>query len=163
MKRLFIFFLLLLVFPFSSRALSQDPEFPEKNRKVTTSYDIHRDTTVVRFGSMHLIGNDNQEGELRLTAFFTYKGKTFVKPESVALIFRSINRPLNRWELSQQKDLEITADDGHWKIQKVEIVDSNRRVNLAIESLGVSVPCEIFVKIASAKKMKMRLGDRSFD
>ena len=29
--------------------------------------------------------------------------------------------------------------------------------------LGVSVPCEIFAKVANAKKVKMRLGDRNFD
>ncbi len=76
----------------SSPALSQDPAFEEKAKKVITVYDNKTDTTVVRFGPMHLItfyarqepsvGEDEQ---IKLTAFFTYKGKTFAKPESVAL------------------------------------------------------------------------------
>jgi len=170
MKHQFILLSLLLLF--SSRALSQDPEYPEKTRKVTAIYDTRQDATVVRFGPMHIInfsslqgevGNLNEEGELRLSAFFTYKGKTFVKPESVALIFLSINRPDNRWELSRQKDFEIKADDGHWKSPNVAIVDSKKGNNIFVESLGVSVPCEIFAKVANAKKVKMRLGDRNFD
>ena len=170
MKRQFT--LLLLFFLFSSHALSQDPAYPEKTRKITTVYDSRQDATVVRFGPMHIInfsslqgevGNLNEEGELRLTAFFTYKGQTFVKPESVALIFLSINRPTDRWELSRQKNLEIRADDGRWTIPNVAIVDSKNGNNIVIESLGVSVPCEIFAKVANGKKVKMRLGDRTFD
>jgi hypothetical protein len=166
------FILLLFFLMFCSQALSQDPQSPEKTRKVAIIYDSKQDTTVVRFGPMHIInfsslqgeaGNLNEEGELRLTAFFTYKGQTFVKPESVALIFLSINRPLNRWELSHQKDFEIKADDGRWKIPDVAIVSSKNGSNIIVESLGVSVPCEIFAKVANAKKVKMRLGDRTFD
>jgi len=58
--------------------------------------------------------------------------------------------------------LEITADDGHWQIPNVELVDSKPNV-FVFELLGVSVPCGIFAKIANAKKVNLRLGDRSFD
>src|SRR5688500_14722745 len=69
--------------------MSQDPAFPEKDRKVTTVYNDKADTTVVRFGPMHLInfttGSPHsyaiEDGELRLSAFFTYRGKNFVKPQ----------------------------------------------------------------------------------
>jgi len=160
MKRCSIFLLFLLVLLYSSRAVSQDPAFPQNDRKVTTVYDNKTDTTAVRFGPMLLIYKEWQEGELSLTAFFTYKGKTFVRPESVALLFHSINLPTDRWELSQHKDLEITADDNHWKIPNVELVDSKHAINadLVNESLGVSVPCEIFAKIANAKKGEVATG-----
>jgi len=143
--------------------MSQDPAFPEKDRKVTTAYNDKTDTTVVRFGPMHLMNFSTgspysyaiEDGELRLSAFFTYKGKNFVKPQSIGLIFLSVNVPANRWELSKQKDLEITADDGHWNIPNVQIVDSKTGINLLIESLGVSIPCDVFARIANAKKSKV--------
>src|SRR5947209_532100 len=168
MKHHSILLLILVGLLCPSPTLSQDPEFPEKDTKVTIDYDKKTDTTVVRFGPMHLMNFSSgqisyaiAEGELRLSAFFTYKGKTLVKPESIALIFLSVNRPLDRWELSQHKDMEIAADSGHWKIPKVEVVDSKNNNNLVIESLGVSIPCEIFGKIANARKVNLRLGDRA--
>jgi len=161
---------ILMVLACSWPAVSQDPAFPDKDRKVTTVYNDKTQTTIVRFGPMHLInfssGQDSYaivDGELRLSAFFTYKGKTFVKPESIGLIFLSVNVPTNRWELSKQKDLEISADDSHWSIPNVQVVDSKNGNNLVIESLGVSIPCEAFARIANAKKVKLRLGDRRFD
>ncbi|MEP6707097.1 MAG: hypothetical protein ABJC05_06235 [Pyrinomonadaceae bacterium] len=169
MKRyscLLIAFALLLYAP---RALSQDRNYEENTRKVITVYDPKLDTTVVSFGLMRLITFyvrqetfESEEEGLRLSAFFTYKGKTFVKPESVALLFRSIVKSTNRWELSRHKDLEITADDSHWSFPNVELLGSGPGV-LVMESLGVSVPCGIFAKFANAKKVKLRLGDRSLD
>ncbi len=163
--------LIFMVLSCSLQVLSQDPAFPEKDRKVTTVYDDKTDTTVVRFGPMHLMNFSTgsphsyaiEDGELRLSAFFTYKGKNFVKPKSIGLIFLSVNRPANRWELSKQRDLDITADDGQWNIPNVQIVDSKIGNNLFIESLGVSIPCEVFLRIANAKKVKLRLGGRRFD
>ena len=171
MKKRYVPLLMFLVLSCLLQVMSQNPAFPERDRKVTSVYNDKTDTTVVRFGPMHLVNFSTssefsyaiEDGELRLSAFFTYKGKNFVKPQSIGLIFLSVNVPTNRWELSKQKDLEITADDGHWNIPNVEIVGSKRGNNLVIESLGVSVPCEAFARIANAKKVKLRLGDRRFD
>jgi len=104
-----------------------------------------------------------EDGELRLSAFFTYKGQTLIKPKSIGLLFLSVNIPSNRWELSKQKDLEITTDAAHWNIPDVQLVNSQKGTDLVIDSLGVSVPCDVFGKIANAKKAKFRLGDRHFD
>jgi hypothetical protein len=160
-----------MLFAVSWRAAAQDPAFPEKDRKITTVYNEKTDTTVVRFGPMHIINFKTgspfsyaiEDGELRLSGFFTYKGKAFAKPESIGLIFLSVNEPPNRWELSKQKDLEITGDDAQWSITTVHVVESKQSGNLFIESLGVSLPCEMFAKMAHAKKVKLRLGDRKFD
>jgi hypothetical protein len=163
--------IILALFSGAWRVTGQDPQFPEKDRKITAVYNERIDTTVVRFGPMHLVNFKTgspfsyaiEDGELRLSAFFTYKGKTFVKPESIALIFLSVNVPTNRWELSTRKDMEIMADDAHWSIPTVHVVESKNSGNLVIESLGVSIPCESFAKIANSKKIKLRLGDRKFD
>ena len=163
--------IVLIVIGASLGALAQDPAFPEKDKKVTTVYNDKTDTTVVRFGPMHLKNFTTnspfsyaiEDGELRLSAFFTYHGQTLIKPQSISLLFLSVNVPLNRWELSKQKDLEITADAAHWSIPDVQIVNSQKSMNLVVDSLGVSVPCEVFAKIANAKKAKFRLGDRHFD
>jgi len=169
--RWIVFLLLLTLFACLERVAGQDPAFPEKDRKITTVYNDKTDTTVVRFGPMHIFNFKTgspfsyaiEDGELRLSGFFTYKGKALVKPESIGLIFLSVNMPSNRWELSKQKDLEISADDAHWLIQTVEVVESKNSGSLVIESLGVSIPCESFGKIANAKKVKLRLGYRKFD
>ena len=171
MKKYYVPLLIVIVLGCSLHVFSQDPEFPEKDRKVTRVYNDKTDTTVVRFGPMHLINFSTgspfsyaiEDGELRLSAFFTYKGKVLVKPRTIGLIFLSVNRPTNRWELSKQKDLEITADADHWNIPNVEIVGSTNGNNLVIESLGVAIPCDVFAKIANAKKVKLRLGDRRVD
>lgn len=170
MKKFNVPLLIFVVFACSWSAMSQDPAFPEKDTKVTIVYNDKTDTTVVRFGPMHLINFSSgqnsyaiADGELRLSAFFTYKGKTLIKPKSIGLIFLSVNVPTNRWELSKQKDLEITTDTDHWTVPNVQVVDSKNGNNLIIESLGVSLPCETFAQIANAKKVKLRLGDRRFD
>ena len=163
--------IVLIVIGASLGAVAQDPAFPEKDKKVTTVYNDKTNTTVVRVGPMHLKNFTTnspfsyaiEDGELRLSAFFTYKGQTFIKPQSVGLLFLSVNISSNRWELSKQKDLEITADAAHWNIPDVKLVDSQKGTNLVIDSLGVSVPCDVFAKIANAKKAKFRLGDRHFD
>ena len=77
-------------------------------------------------------------------------------------MFMSVNVTPNRWELSKQKDLDIVADDGHWNIPNVHVVDS-KGSDLIMDSLGVTIPCETFRRIANAKKVKLRLGDRQFD
>jgi hypothetical protein len=164
---IFGFFLIIC----SLYAAAQDPAFPERDRKVTTVYNDKTDSTVVRFGPMHLKNFTTnsphsyaiEDGELRVSAFFTYKGHTLVKPQSIGLIFLSVNVSSNRWEISRQKDMEITADDEHWNIADVQVVNSQKSTELVVDSLGVSLPCEVFAKIANAKKAKFRLGDRRFD
>ena len=79
-------------------------------------------------------------------------GARTMKPETIGLLFLSVNIPSNRWELSKQKDMEITTDTAHWNIPDVQIVSSQKRMELVIDSLGVSVPCEVFAKIANAKR-----------
>src|SRR5437763_1009464 len=116
----------------SWQTVGQDSAIPEKDRKVTAVYDGKTDTTLVRFGPMHIFNFTTgspfsypiEDGELRLSGFFTYKGKEFVKPQSIGLMFMSVNVTPNRWELSKQKDLDIVADDGHWNIPNVHVVDS---------------------------------------
>ena len=164
-NNLYLVVLMVLACPW--RAVGQNTLFPEQERKVTSVYSDKTDTTIVRFGPMHLWNSINGTGlysisdtELGVFGFFTYKGKTFVKPESVRLIFVSVNVPTNRWELTKQKDLEITAEDGNWSIPNIEVIDSQRGVALVIDWLGVSIPCEEFAKIAGAKKLKLRFGDR---
>jgi len=162
---------LLLVIASSLCAHAQDSAFPEKDKKVTSVYNDKTDTTVVRFGPMHVINFKtgspfsyaNEDGELRLSGFFTYKGRTLIKPESIGLVFTSVNVLSSRWELSKQKDVEITTDGGHWNIPDVKVLNSQKDTSLIFESLGVAIPCEVFVKIANAKKAKVRLGDRQFD
>ena len=65
--------------------------------------------------------------------------------------------------IAKQKDMEITSDSGHWNIPDVQVVNSQNDSNVVIDKLGVSIPCEVFGKIANAKKAKFRLGDRHFD
>lgn len=170
MKKYYVPLLIVIVLGCSLRVLSQD--LSEEARKVTSVYNDKTDTTVVRFGPMHLKNFSTgggpyspifEDGELRLSAFFTYKGKTLVKPQSIGWIFTSANSPGNRWELSKQKDLEITADDDHWNIPNVEIVGSTNGINLVIDLLGVAIPCDVFAKISNAKKVRLRLGDRRVD
>ncbi len=159
--RSFIFLILIALVPTISFA--QDPAFPEKERKVVSLYDEEQNLTVVRFGPMHVAGTRNSIGELRLTAFYTYEGKLFVRPKAIGMIFRSVSAPENRWENSARKDLEIIADDKTWAIPNVQVLDSRPGGSSLTESLGVSLPYETFVALANAKRVKMRLGDRTFE
>ena len=141
----------------------QDPSFPEKDRKVKVTYDKAKDTSIVHFGPMHLTGPEFQVGELRLSGYFTYPKRTFVKPESVTMVFRSVAKLQNAWEASKQKDLEITADGSLWRITEVGVVDTHSSVDSVVDTLAVSIPLEVFSKIAIGRKVRMRLGDRTFD
>jgi hypothetical protein len=161
----------LVIIMSSLFTLAQDAAFPEKDKKVTAVYNSKTDTTVVRFGPMHVINFKTsspfsyayEDGELRLFAFFTYKGQTLAKPQSIGLLFTAVNVPGNRWELSKQKDMEITTDSEHWNISEVQVVNSQNNGDLVVDSLGISLPCEVFAKIAKARKAKFRLGDKYFD
>jgi hypothetical protein len=172
MKLSHLLLLLFLLLLYSSPGKAQDPARPDKERRVTVVYDSKTDTTVVRFGPMHLInfsslqgevGNLDEEGELRVSGFFTYKGKDFLKPQSIGLIFLSFNLYSNRWDISKRKDLEFTADNNRYNIANVELIQSSRSTEDVIDQLGASMPCETFAKIVNAKKVKLRLGDKALD
>ena len=152
---------LALWFPLT--VTGQDPAFPERDRKVKVTYDKSKGISIVHFGPMHLAGPEFRVGELRLTGYFTYPEQTFVKPESITMVFRSVAEPQNGWEMSKRKDLEITADGTHWRVSEVGVVDTRSNVTAVVDTLAVSIPLEVFSKIASGKKVRVRLGDRSFD
>jgi hypothetical protein len=166
--RLSLVILVVLTCPWP--AVSQSFLFPEEERRVISVYNGKKDMTIVQFGPMHLwnfsqSGGDTYDlvdGELGLAGYFTYRGKVFVRPESISLIFHSINVPSNRWELTKQKDLEITADDDHWSTSNIQVSSFRSSVSgdFFVDSLSVSMPCEAFARIAKAKKLKLRLGDR---
>jgi hypothetical protein len=78
------------------------------------------------------------------------------------VVFRSVAEPQSGWVASKQKDLEITADGASWSFSDVGVVDTRSNVTAVVDTLAVSIPLEVFSRVAAGRKVRMRLGDRSF-
>jgi hypothetical protein len=105
---------------------------------------------------------------LKMTAYFTYSGKTFVKPESVVLAFLSLVQGDAKYR--DTDDVTVQLDGQSLNLGKLRVVDRRIDTNMQMnnvhywrEALEVSVKTAEFVRIANAGKVTVQLGKTHFD
>ena len=106
--------------------------------------------------------------ELRMTAYFSFPGKTLITPKQIVLGFQSLTQ--DKTKFAQERELTVTADGSQLNFGEMTITD--RRIDSGIqlrdttfyrETLELPVAYEDFLRITKAAKVSVRLGKTNFD
>lgn len=141
----------------------------EPHQRISIKYEKSTDETVVQlnpilvsdeeyFASAYLLTVHN----LFMQAYFTYPGKTPSAPASVIMSFVS----LKHGERFYQKDrnLSFTVDGALLEIGEAQVIQFQAMGdNVLKEVLSIAVPYDNFMRLANAKKIKMKLGKTEWD
>jgi hypothetical protein len=105
---------------------------------------------------------------LRMTAYFSYSGKTFVKPVSVMLGFLSLVQGDSKYR--DTDEVTVQVDGQSLNLGKLRVADRGIDTNMQLnnvsfwrETLELSVKTPEFVRIANARKVTVQLGKTQFD
>ena len=140
--------------------------------KNETTESIRIMTVVEKLGTLEgrfPEGTRNLPSEtLQMTAYFTYSGRTFVKPESVALGFLSLVQGDAKY--SDTDEVTVQVDGQSLNLGKLRVVDRRIDTNIQLnnlsywrETLELSVKTPEFISIANAKKVTVQLGKTRFN
>ncbi len=138
------------------------PEGSSFSSLVTVQYDSTADTTRVRTALVPV------RGALKMYAGYRFAGSEPTQPEGVFLVFQEATT-VPGWENPHNRTLELWVDDTT-KIE-VERTDYLRRSGYErgplmmdiTEWVWATLPPDTFARLASAKKVEGRLGQRRFD
>ena len=128
----------------------------DKSKQLTTT---QTETMLIHGPHLHSGGRFQTGSGLTMRAFYSYPGETPVKPESVTLWFFSSE---NFDAFKDERDLTIKADDEVFRLGKMDYGHPPDR-HSHFESLSMSIPAEVFIRIANAKNVQVRLGEDEFD
>lgn len=141
---------------------TSQPQGSTLSSLVTVQYDSTADTTRVRTALVPV------RGALKMYAGYRFAGTEPTQPEGVFLVFQE-ETTAPGWENPHNRTLELWVDDTT-KIE-VERTDYLRRAAYErgplmmdiTEWVWATLPPETFARLASAKKVEGRLGQRRFD
>ncbi len=152
-----------------------------QSSQVRTTYDKAKDETTESTRIMTVIelistlegrfpeGTRNLPAEtLRMTAYYSYSGRTFVRPQSVVLAFLSLVQGDAKYRDTDEVTVQI--DGQSLNLGKLRVVDRRIDTNMQLnnlsywrETLEVSVKTPEFLRIANAEKVTVQLGKTHFD
>jgi hypothetical protein len=152
-----------------------------QSSQVKIAYDKSKDettestrimTVVERLGTLegHFPeGTRNLPSEtLHMTAYFTYSGRTFVKPEFVVLGFLSLVQGDAKYR--DTDEVTVQVDGQSLNLGKLRVVDRRIDTNIQLnnvtywrETVEVSIKTPEFLRIANARKVTVQLGMTHFD
>ena len=105
---------------------------------------------------------------LRMTAYFSYSGRTFVKPESVMLGFLSVVQGDVKY--GDTDEVTVQVDGQSLNLGKLRVVDRRIDTNMQLndvsywrETLELPIKTPEFLRIANARKVTVQLGKTHFD
>jgi len=139
---------------------------PQHKGKVNVyrQYDKKKGETVTQTAMMLIYGPEpgpySLGSGLSMLASYTFPGQTPSAPETVTLTFMSSE---NRYVFADQRDLTIKADDDIFKLGDMEYKQIRGVSAAASERLWQAVPRETFARIANAKRVHVKLGQKEFD
>ena len=105
---------------------------------------------------------------LRMTAYFTYAGKTYHSPEQVMFGFLSLSQDEGKYENSNEVVFKV--DSQPLMLGRLRVADRRVDTNLELkdvnywqEILEVSTNSADFRRIAGARNVTVQLGNTAFD
>jgi hypothetical protein len=146
--------------------------------KIVTTYDTGKAQTIVLIQLMDIKEAEVAEfvnvysptGQtydyLAITWFFAYPGKTFATPKSVSVGFAYEAQHPERYE---SRKLTAKIDGEKVELGKMDemgerkLVTRHAKPNYVRGLLEMTIPYELFLRLANAKKVKMKLGEFEFD
>ena len=105
---------------------------------------------------------------LQMTAYFSYSGRTVVKPESVMLGFLSVVQGDVKY--GDTDEVTVQVDGQSLNLGKLRVVDRRIDTNMQLndvsywrETLELPIKTPEFLRIANARKVTVQLGKTHFD
>ncbi len=125
-----------------------------KGELVRVDYDAQKDQTQISLNPVVLISRKHEE--LRLGAVTVYPGRVKVVPREVVLVFVSLTgAEVNKYESARK----LTVIIGE---QRLPLGESKRSKQLQdglfIETMTLSIPMDIFLRMGRAKAVTLKLG-----
>lgn len=155
---------------------------PKKNYKydgkIVTTYDPAKAQTIVLIQLMEIKEAEVAEfvnvysptgrtfDRLEITWFFAYPGKALTTPKYVSVGFHYMAEHPEKYEsrkLMAKIDGERVELGQMDEMAQRELVNMHGRPNYFQGLLEMTIPYELFLRLANAKKVKMKLGDFDFD
>jgi hypothetical protein len=173
--------LTLIIFGLITCHLLMLSQLSAESSQVKTAYDKTKNETTESLRLMTVMekpgtiearfpgGSRNLPSEiLRMTAYFTYPGRTLVKPESVMLGFLSIVQGEAKYK--DTDEVTVRVDGQSLSIGKLHVADRQIDTQMELkdvdywrETLEVSLKTPEFLRIANARKVTVQLGNTQFD
>jgi hypothetical protein len=125
-----------------------------KGELVKIEYDQKKDLTQISLNPIVLASRKFEE--LRLGAVASYQGKVKVKPKEIVLIFLSLSaNEINKYESARK--LTLIADGKRISVGETQHSKQVQQ-GLFIESMMISIPTELFLRISWSKALTVKLG-----
>lgn len=145
-----LFFFTLLAFELPAAGNPQE----SKSELVKIEYDQQKNTTQVSLNPFVIASRKFEE--LRLGAVAVYPGKVKVRPREIVLQFFSLSpTEMNKYESARK--LTVVADGQRLTLGEAQHAKDFHN-ELFIESMMVSVPTDVFLRICWSKEVTMKLG-----
>jgi hypothetical protein len=161
MKSLTQFILVTILLAFSvSSSMAQDKEetIPEAG-KINTTYDSAKNETTVSF--QRLLITTSPSEQLFLSVDGTYATRTPKNhPEDIIFIISALSPKGYRYP--DIMALTIVADGKQLPQVLMLNLDKRRTETDYLETIGTRMKYDIFIKVAQAKKVEMKLSETSF-
>jgi hypothetical protein len=140
----------LVAFAASSSALGQEV----KGDLLKVEYDAQKDVTQISLNPIILISRKHEE--LRLGAVTGYPGQVKVAPREVILVFVSLTgADVNKYEAARK----LTVIIGEQRLPMGETKRAKAtQGGLFIETLTISIPMDLFLRMGRAKEVTLKLG-----
>jgi hypothetical protein len=136
---------------------------------VTIRYEKSKDETVVYlnpmlisdeeyFASAYLLTTHN----LFMQSYFIYPGKKPSPPQSVVMTFVSLKHGERYYQ--KERGLSFNVDGDPVEIGEAQLVQFQMMEDKVMkESVSIEVPYDKFMRVANAKKVRMKLGKTEWD
>lgn len=122
-------------------------------------YDGKQSTAEV--GPLTVRGVSNTSGSILLTAWFASPGESVIAPTSVTLRFHTFSA---KRTYINDRSLKIYVDGQELLSAETKLDDAHQYPSGGISvDLSHSMPYELFLRVAEAKKVKMKLGPTGFE
>jgi len=146
----------------SFSASRQNVMLQDENFSVKTQYDKLKDVTSVRVGPMIVHGHNWELPEFRLSAFYTYSGKTPANPQFVTVAVDTLVNPNDGLSPLREKPVTIIVDGNRFSLGMMNLVDSRVGKKIALELWTINISTKLFqeiaAKLATSKKTELYLA-----
>ena len=158
-------------------SIAQSKKTSADSPRLKTVYDKRNDETIVSVPLMSVRevpgktearfpeGLRNLPAEtLSMTAYFSYPGKTFIKPAQVMLGFLSLSEGEAKY--AGQNEVRVRVDNESMTLGMLRVADRSAYTgiqNYWTETLEIAIDTPEFLRIANGRKITIHLGNTEFD
>lgn len=152
--------------PVSAKPSKMRIVYDKANNETTESVPL---TTVMEVpGTIEVStphGNRKLPSEtLQMTAYFSYPGKTFVRPENVMLAFLAVVQDEPKYK--ETDEVAVRVDSQSLSAGKLHVADQHIDTNMPMKDVNywrqtfeLSIKTAEFLRIADSKKVTVKLGN----